>query len=275
MYKTLLISGLVTLLSACGGGGAADGLTPSISEIRAQSLKYSQTTTIYVAGKYLRSDMVASTGSCTNPSFSSQSTTDVAILNCKVTATGPLPITISSSSGQTLYATTLNVAQPEVTLLVGQDAITMELYPDKVPLTVNNFLSYVNSGYYAKTLFHRVITGFVVQGGGLTTGLVPKTGERAPIALETNKGLSNLRGTVAMARNTAPNSATNQFFINVVDNTALDYQDESNPGYAVFGKVTSDMSVIDTIAAVPTGPNGLFSDVPLTDVVIQLALQTK
>lgn len=276
MHKKILIVGLsALLLNACGGGGSSDGAAPAISQIVARSLKYGQTATIYVAGKYMRSDMVASTGTCSNPSFSSASTTESAILNCKVTATGPLPITIKAANGDVLFSSTLTVAQPEVTFYTTKGAIVMELFPQVAPGTVDNFLAYVNSRFYANTLFHRVIPGFVVQGGGFTTGLEPKTGQLAPIALESNKGLSNTRGTLAMARTAEPNSATSEVFINLVDNLSLDYQNATNPGYAVFGKVTSDMAVVDAIAAEPTGVNGVFSDVPLTDMVIGQATQTR
>ena len=274
MYQRIQIVALAALLSACGGGGTG-GAAPTIAQIQAQNLKYSQTASIVVAGKYLRSDMVASTGSCTNPTFSDGSTPDAAVLNCKVTAAGPLPISIRSASGELLHTTTLTVEQPEVSVITAQGTVTIQLYPDVVPATVNNFLDYVNSRFYTNTLFHRVIPGFVIQAGGYTTGMEPKTGQTAPIVLESNKGLSNTRGTVAMARTAAPNSATSEFFINVVDNLSLDYQNANNPGYAVFGKVTSDLAVVDTIAAVPTGIVGAFQDVPLTDVVIQFAVQTK
>jgi cyclophilin family peptidyl-prolyl cis-trans isomerase len=276
MPKRILIAGLVALLlNACGGGSSSDGAAPAISQIVAENLKYGQTANIYIAGKYMRSDMVASTGTCTNPSFSSSSTTESALLNCKVTATGPLPITIKAANGDVLFSSTLNVAQPEVTLFTSKGSIVLDLYPDVAPTTVNNFLAYVNSRYYANTLFHRVIAGFVIQGGGYTTGVVKKAGQTAPIALESNKGLSNTRGTVAMARTADPNSATSEFFINLVDNLNLNYQNANNPGYAVFGKVTSDLAVVDAIAAEPTGATGAFSDVPLTDVVIGLASQTR
>lgn len=275
MYQKILIAGLVALLSACGGGGTG-GAAPVVSQIQAQSLKYGQTASISVAGKYLRSDMVASTGSCTNPGFSSSSTPELGILTCNITATGPLPITIRAANGDVLLSRTLTVAQPQVTLITSSGVIVMELYPDVAPQTVNNFLEYVNSQYYTKTLFHRVIAGFVIQGGGYTTGVVKKEGQTAPIALETNKGLFNTRGTVAMARTADPSSATSEFFINLVDNVSLDYQDANNPGYAVFGKVTSGLDTVDAIAAMPTATssNG-FSDVPLTDVVITLAVQTR
>lgn len=147
--------------------------------------------------------------------------------------------------------------------------ITVELYPDKSPKSVENFLGYVKSGFYDGTVFHRVIEGFMIQGGGFTKDLRQKP-TKAPIPIESKNGLSNLRGTVSMARTMDPNSATAQFFINTVDNPRLDYVSDANPGYAVFGKVISGLDVVDKIKAVPTGPQGPFrSDVPTTAVVIE------
>jgi cyclophilin family peptidyl-prolyl cis-trans isomerase len=160
-------------------------------------------------------------------------------------------------------------------LVTSKGAITLELDPAKAPISTNNFLSYVGSGFYKDTLFHRVIAGFVVQGGGYTTGMLKRTASVGSIELESNKGLSNLRGTLAMARTNVPNSATSEFFINLVDNLALDYKNAANPGYAVFGKVVQGMDVVDAIAAQPTGVFSGFADVPLTDIAITMAVQTK
>jgi len=150
--------------------------------------------------------------------------------------------------------------------------MTVELYPDKAPKSVENFLAYANSGFYDGTIFHRVIDNFMIQGGGFTRELRQKP-TRPAIPNEAKNGLSNLRGTVTMARTGDPNSATAQFFINVVDNQRLDYTSDQNGmtwGYAVFGKVISGLDVVDKIKAVPTGAQGPFkSDVPTTPVVIE------
>lgn len=273
MCNKILILSLAALLSACGGG--TGGVGPSISQIQVKSLKYGQSAVIYVAGKYMRADMVADTGTCTNPTFSSASTPEAAILNCKVTATGPLPISIKAANGDELFSTTLTVANPQVTLTTSNGNMVMELNPQVVPATVDNFLKYVNAGYYKDTLFHRVIAGFVIQGGGYTTGMVKKAGQGTPIALESNKGLSNTRSALAMARSADPNSATSEFFINLVDNPSLDYLSDVSPGYAVFGKVVQGMDVADAIAALPTGTVNGIKDIPATDVTISLALQTQ
>jgi peptidyl-prolyl cis-trans isomerase A (cyclophilin A)/peptidyl-prolyl cis-trans isomerase B (cyclophilin B) len=160
-------------------------------------------------------------------------------------------------------------AAPRVLVKTNLGDMTIELYPDKAPKSVENFLAYVKSGFYDGTLFHRVIDNFMVQGGGFTKDLRQKP-TRAAIPIESKNGLSNLRGTVAMARTADPNSATAQFFINVVDNPRLDYASDASPGYTVFGKVVSGLEVVDKMKAVPTGPQGPFrSDVPTTPIVIE------
>jgi len=155
----------------------------------------------------------------------------------------------------------------KVRLTTSLGVIELGLDRTHAPVTVDNFLKYVNDGFYAGTVFHRVINNFVVQGGGVTrtaAGLVEKTPTYPAIVLESQNGLSNLRGTLAMARTAVANSATSQFYVNVVDNTSLDYQSPANPGYAVFGQVTAGMDIVDKIRAVST--NG--QDVPLVDVTI-------
>ena len=144
--------------------------------------------------------------------------------------------------------------------------IEIELNREKAPRTVDNFISYVKSGFYNYTIFHRVISGFMVQGGGFTQDGKEKE-TMAPIKLESDNGLSNLRGTIAMARTNDPDSATSQFFINTVDNGFLDYS-ASSPGYAVFGKVVEGMDVVDGISLTKTSSRGSFSDWPVTDIVI-------
>ena len=272
MPKKLLISCLVVLLSACGGGS---DFAPIVTTIQARSLRYGQSAVIDVAGKYMRNDMIADTGTCTNPTFSTASSPDRAVLYCKVTATGPFPITLKSANGAVLYAGLLTVLPPQVTLITSSGSVVVELDAAAAPTTVNNFLSYVSTGYYGSTLFHRVIAGFVIQGGGYTAGVVKKSGQAAPIALESNKGLLNTRSTLAMARTSAPDSATSEFFINLVDNPSLDYQNAASPGYAVFGKVVEGLPVVDAIAAVPTANRDGLQNVPVSDVLIISARQTR
>jgi peptidyl-prolyl cis-trans isomerase A (cyclophilin A) len=163
----------------------------------------------------------------------------------------------------------------KVKLATSMGDIVLELDAGKAPKTVDNFLQYVKAGHYDGTVFHRVIANFMIQGGGMTPDMTQKP-TRAPIPLESRNGLTNQRGTVAMARTMDPNSATAQFFINVKDNPFLDADKaRDGNGYAVFGKVVSGMDVVDKIRAVPTGSKGMHGDVPLTPVVIKQATVEK
>jgi len=146
--------------------------------------------------------------------------------------------------------------------------IRLELYPDQAPVTVQNFVEYASEGFYDGTIFHRVISHFMIQGGGFTPDMQKKP-TREPITNEAKNGLSNRRGTIAMARLPQPNSATAQFFINVQNNMNLDYKNDQNPGYAVFGQVTDGLDVVDDIRFVATTRVGQFSDVPAEPVIIQ------
>lgn len=157
-------------------------------------------------------------------------------------------------------------APQRVTLETSQGRIVVELRADKAPKTVANFIQYVNDGFYDGTIFHRVISGFMIQGGGFTAAMVQKP-TRPPVASEGNNGLKNVRGSLAMARTSDPNSATAQFFINVVDNAFLDYPGRDGFGYTVFGSVVEGMDVVDKIRAVPTGGG----DVPRETILIKSA----
>ncbi|ROS04757.1 peptidyl-prolyl cis-trans isomerase A (cyclophilin A)/peptidyl-prolyl cis-trans isomerase B (cyclophilin B) [Sinobacterium caligoides] len=155
---------------------------------------------------------------------------------------------------------------PSVVIETNKGDITVELYADKAPITVKNFLGYVDSGYYSGTIFHRVIPNFMIQGGGLTEQMKEKA-TLAPIKNEADNGLYNERGTLSMARTSDPDSATSQFFINIRNNLSLDKRG-GNAGYAVFGKVTDGMYVVDDIAVQPTTTKGPFSDVPVEPILI-------
>jgi peptidyl-prolyl cis-trans isomerase B (cyclophilin B) len=159
-----------------------------------------------------------------------------------------------------------------IVLHTSHGAITLELDAENAPKTVENFLQYVREGHYDNTIFHRVIDGFMIQGGGMEPGMKQKP-TRAPIANEAGNGLKNRRYTVAMARTSEPHSATAQFFINVADNDFLDYKGPSPQGwgYCVFGKVAAGQDVVDRIKAVATGASGPHQYVPAEDVVIRRA----
>ena len=166
--------------------------------------------------------------------------------------------------------------RPVVTLTTSLGVIELELDPEKAPITVKNFLEYVDAGFFDGTVFHRVIPGFMIQGGGFTADFTQKP-TRAQIKNEAGNGMKNARGTVAMARTNVVDSATAQFFINLKDNDFLNHSspDPRGFGYAVFGHVTQGMDVVDKIAAVSTGAKGGMQDVPTANVVIQSAKQKK
>lgn len=160
-------------------------------------------------------------------------------------------------------------ALPQVRMVTSEGVIEIQLRPDLAPETVANFLSYVDDGFYDGTLFHRVISGFMIQGGGFDSRFQQKE-TRDPVVNESRQTARNLRGTLAMARTAHPDSATAQFFINLVDNRHLDAA-PGRPGYTVFGKVTSGMGVVDAIAGARTGVRNNMGDVPLEPIVIESA----
>ena len=192
------------------------------------------------------------------------------------TSPKPNPITVAPTlncSTDGIAASTASTATVTVCMLTSDGEIVIALDPAKAPITVTNFQQYVNSGFYSNTIFHRVVPGFVVQGGGYTTGYVVKANSKLPIALESQNGLSNLRGTIAMARTDVPASATSQFFFNTVDNLNLNYSSSTSPGYAVFGKVISGSATIDKINA----ETQLYAsaETPATEVLLYWAKQLK
>ena len=187
-----------------------------------------------------------------------------------------VPFCASVLVGAALVATSFAAENenPVVTLKTSMGDISLELYPDKAPLTVENFLKYIDDDFYKGTIFHRVIRGFMIQGGGFTSKMAKK-GTRPPVKNEAANGLKNERGTIAMARTMVPDSATAQFFVNTVDNANLNFK---NPGprgigYCVFGRVTQGMDVVDKLEAVTTGVRGGMRDVPQAEVVIEDAIR--
>ena len=188
--------------------------------------------------------------------------TSITLLSVVVLGLGAC-LSLSTVAGQG------SAQKPVVVLDTSLGAITLELYPDKAPITVENFLKYVDEGFYDNLIFHRVMPGFMIQGGGMSDQMVEKSqGKHQPIKNESSNGLSNDRGTVAMARTANPNSATCQFFINHVDNPNLNTY---GGGYTVFGKVIDGIDVVDKIAKVPTTTRGPHENVPLKPVYIKSA----
>jgi peptidyl-prolyl cis-trans isomerase A (cyclophilin A) len=266
-------------LSACGGSGG-DSSTPatqnkvSITEVTSDQLVYRKTSVITVKGQNLNLGINFSHQGCLKITELAGSTATQKVFSCKIIAVGSVPVVISDGSANSLYASNVTIPlakQPQVTMTTSLGSVVLELNPAKAPITVDNFLNYVESGFYVNKIFHRVIQDFMIQGGGFNADLTqPAT--QAPIKLEAGNGLSNLRGTIAMARTNVLDSATSQFFINVVDNQALD---TNSGGYAVFGKVVSGIETVDKIKVVPTSTRGGMSDVPVTSVLINSMVQTQ
>ncbi|MFI4954522.1 MAG: peptidylprolyl isomerase [Gammaproteobacteria bacterium] len=180
------------------------------------------------------------------------------------------PAETTSPAAEATQTENTSVENSYVKINTNQGSFVIELNGQKAPITVKNFMNYVNEGFYSQTLFHRVIPGFMIQGGGFTTDFEQKP-TQPPIKNEADNGLKNLRGTVAMARTMDPNSASAQFFINLADNDFLDYRSPTPQGwgYAVFGKVVEGMDVIDTISKEKTGSRSGHEDVPVNNVVIE------
>lgn len=268
--KGLVLGALLMGLAACGGGS---GTPEPAFDIQASALKYAQPVRFTVTGSAVDKVDSATVGKCEN--LATSGTAAQKVFTCTVKGSGELLIELRDAQKGLLFSKTYQVPEPRVRMSTSLGNLVVELNPTAAPLSVANFIRYVNDGFYTNTLIHRVIANFVVQGGWLTTQPEIQSGQREPIALESNNGLSNLRGTIAMARTSQPDSATSQFYFNLVDNTGLDYVSPTQPGYAVFGKVVEGLTVMDAIAAVQTGSKFGLSDVPLTDVVVLKAEQVQ
>ncbi|WP_137917755.1 peptidylprolyl isomerase [Hydrogenophaga sp. 2FB] len=183
-------------------------------------------------------------------------------------------LAVATSAALLPLSASAQAAAPRVKLTTSAGDIVVEVYPDKAPKTVENFLQYVQDKHYEGTVFHRVISDFMVQGGGFTADLKQKP-TRPPVPLEANNGLKNDRGAIAMARTSNPNSATSQFFINTVNNANLNAPNPDGYGYTVFGKVVSGLDILDKIRATPVGDQGMHQNVPKTPITILKATLEK
>lgn len=276
----LLAPAMLAILSACGGGGGgpvasvptANATVSAISST--QALSYGKSAQINITGTHLDQPFTLSAPGCATLAEEAGGSATAKSYTCQVSTASTLAITARSTGGE-LLAVSLAVPDPQVTVITSMGTIVLELNPAKAPLAVDNFLKYTGAGFYTNLLMHRVVANFVVQGGGFTVGDVAKATLYAPLKLESDNGLSNLRGTLGMARQTAPDTATSQFFINVADNLFLNYASAAAPGYAVFGKVIDGMAVVDAMSQVPTGARSGLLEIPLADVLITSALQTR
>lgn len=261
---------IAATLAGCGGGGGGGASPASVASVTSGTLMYGKPATFTVSGQNLDQGIAMVAPNCAGIAEASGGSATARTFTCTPNATGTLSLAIQSGAGATLLAVSPVVPLPQVTMKTTLGDMLLELYPSNAPITVGNFLQYVNAGFYTNLLFHRVLPGFVIQGGGVTTAL-QLAATNAPIKLEMPNGLSNLRGSVAMARTSVPDSATSQFFINLADaNAALD---TASGGYAVFGKVVTGMGAVDAIAAVPT--QAAIAGLPVTQVVINSMTQTQ
>jgi peptidyl-prolyl cis-trans isomerase A (cyclophilin A) len=279
LFTPLFLSGLL-LLSACGG---SDGPGVTVTDIKVDRLSYGQLSQFKILGTGLDTNITVNTQKCRGLAVLPGGSATEQTVSCTPIATGTdvLRFEVTTREGSVLNALQLSVPDPQVTLDTNLGKIVLELNPTLVPLTVNNYLQYVKDGFYNNTVFHRVVTGFVAQGGLLLAAAPPavtpklQTGLREPIALESNKGLSNLIGTVGMARGSAANTATSQFYLNLADNIGLDYQNDNAPGYAVFGKVVVGLDVMGKIGQSPVATQYSLPNYPVTEIVVTTAAQTR
>jgi peptidyl-prolyl cis-trans isomerase A (cyclophilin A) len=260
---------LTVLLAACGGGSS----DPEIAavpeyEVSPSALAYSQKSTFTVSGTALSKVEKITVKKCAGLALEPASNTERKLVSCTVNGSGELMVELKDSADVVLFSKSFTVPEPQVRMTTSLGSMLVELNPTAAPVTVANFMAYVNAGFYTNTLVHRVMPNFVVQGGWLTNVPVVQTGLRNPIVLESNNALSNARGTIGMARTAEANSATSQFYFNLADNLALNYVSPAQPGYAVFGRVIQGLDVMDAIAAVPTGSKYGLTTIPLTDVVV-------
>ena len=276
----LLLAAAAVLAAACSGSDDSD--EPTVTAMAATPTAYGRTALWTVSGLNLDRGIAfdITAGSCVNLAEVPGGTAFQRQFSCRPQSLGELIGQVSKAGGGTLARLRVIIPQPAVQLTLSQGTIEVELDPVAAAVTVQNFLNYVNGNFYTNTLIHRVIEDFVIQGGGYSPGNpdpVVKAPTQPPIALESNRGLSNVRGTIAMARTGEPNSATSQYFINVVDNPQLDYRSEQEPGYAVFGRVSAGIEVVDAISVVPTRsvPSLGLNDVPVTNVIVTTARQVR
>lgn len=251
---------IAALLSACGGGGgggATETRVASVSSVTPDNApSYDNLLTFSVAGANLDLGLSASAPGCSGPAVLTGGTATAVKVTCIPSRDGDITLSLSTTSGMLLKSTTFTVPKPQVRMTTSAGSLLIELEPAKAPITVKNFLTYVQDGFYVNTVFHRIISTFMAQGGGyiFSSSYSLKPNSRAPIVLEktTTTGLSNTAKTIAMARTSAPDSATSQFFINLVDNAFLNAQGASDGnGYAVFGAVitTADVNSDATLTA--------------------------
>ena len=273
-FFLFIISFLALLLSGCGGGSSTSSL--AVSDIQVNQLKYGHLSQFTITGNFSDTDISVSTKNCKGLALVAGGTPTSKSVTCTISAagTGVVSLEAKLADGTVLKSVSFDVPNPQVSLVTNLGSMVVELNPTATPFSTDNFLQYVNSKFYDNTIIHRIVTTgiFVAQGGWLSPTPAVQPGQKAAIALEVNKGLSNLKGTIAMARSAELNSATSQFYFNLADNVALD---TAGGGYAVFGKVVSGVEVLDAMASVKTNTAFGLADFPASNVIVLSAAQTK
>ena len=283
--RSLFVLASAVVLASCGGSWGSP-CSVCVTDIQVDRLSYSQTSNFKIIGKALSAGtaLALSADKCSSLTVLNTSTNTEVNVSCMVNATGTLTFQAKDNSGSTLLTKTLTVPEPQVTLVTTLGTLVVELNPTAAPLSVSNYLQYVHDGFYTNTLIHRVADLYgggsgkiIVQGGQFTAAGTEQTGVRAAIANEGNNGLSNVRGTIAMARTRVMNSATSQFYFNVTDNAAE--LGQAGDEYAVFGKLIQGLTVLDAMGNSATGSSQIagyiLSTRPLVDIVFQSVTQTQ
>lgn len=276
---SLIAAVSLTALTACGGGG---GGSTSVTTLSASGLRFGGNMVVTVNGSGLDAPglQMQVAGGCTDVARSTVSSDSQTAFSCRLTGVGQMEPVISTATGSLLASLKVRVPTPQVSMTLTQGdrvgTMLIELDPNAASETVKNFLDYMSLDFYRNTIFHRVVNGKLAQAGGYSTGPTPKPAILAPIALQSDRGLNNLRGTIAMARTADFNSATSQFYFNVSDNPEFDFMGPDLPGYAVFGRIISGLNVLDELGRVPTQiVDNEFPALPLQEVVITSLVQLR
>lgn len=265
IVRVLVIFAISYLLNACGGDDRiADPMVTGANLFYGAKAKFS------VGVTAIRSDLSLRVMGCPNLVRTADRSKTEETFECDVRTSGEIRFEGVDNTGTVVFSKSFLVPDPQVEISTSVGSFRVDLFPSRVPVTVDNFLAYVDEKFYEGLLVHRVIPNFAVQMGGFEPTMKLKEPTKNPIPLESNMGLSNLRGTLGMARLKDPsyNSATSQFFVNLVDNKDLDYKSPTDPGYAIFGKVSSGMDLIDLIALRPTTTLMPHENVPVVDITI-------
>lgn len=269
---------VLATLTACGGGGGST----SVTTLSASGLRFGGNMVVTVNGAGLDDPglQMRVVGPCADVVRSTGPSDSQTTFSCRLTGVGQIEPVIRTGTGSVLASIKVTVPTPQISMTLTQGTrvgtMVIELDPNAASETVKNFLDYLSTDFYRNTIFHRVVNGKLAQGGGYTGGPTRKSATLAPIVLQSDRGLNNLRGTIAMARTSAFNSATSQFYFNVSDNPEFDFMGPDLPGYAVFGRIISGLNVLDELGRVPTQiVDNEFPALPLQQIVITAISQLR